>query len=131
MRTASALRDADKWRAHVVTVTAQDVQRAFQSGCVELVGKVCLPAVAGPAAAAAIAATTIAAAVAGTVLTRSGFIDRQFPTPHLSAVEGTDGRIRLIVGLHLHEAEAFGLAGVTVRNDGNRCDRAEGSKQIL
>src|SRR6266508_4945783 len=42
-------------------------------------------------------------------LPRLGLVHRQRPTVHLLATEGGDGRLGLLVGLHLDEGEALGL----------------------
>src|SRR5579871_3137922 len=98
-----------------------------------------LPAVAASVAtaipiAAPITSTTIASVAASsswTLFTRPGFIDGQFPAPHLAAVERLDGCLRLLIGFHLHKAETFGLAGVLVRDNRSRSNGAIRSKQVL
>src|SRR5438874_792470 len=84
-----------------------------------------LPAVS--TAAIAPAAVTVARAL----LTRLGLVDRQVPAAHHGAVEGIDGGIRLRISGHFHKAEAFGLAGVLVRDDRRRGDRAGRGEQVL
>src|SRR5205085_245956 len=67
---------------------------------------------AAAAAAAAAAATAAAAAPAFGLGTR--FVDGQRAAVHLGPVEGRDGRLRLGITAHLHEAESLGSARVAV-----------------
>src|SRR5688572_2519824 len=78
----------------------------------------------------AAAAEAAPAAAAAAVLAGPGLVDGQGPAVGLLAVEGGDGRLRLLVGLHLHEAEALGAAGVAVHDDLGRLHRAVGLEQL-
>src|SRR5262245_9920519 len=75
------------------------------------------PAVASPAAspAAAVAATSARAAPPA-FGPRLRLVDGQSAAAHVLAVQGGGGSLRLLLRLHLHEAEAFGAAGVPVHD---------------
>src|SRR5262249_17423987 len=78
--------------------------------------------------------TPAAPPAAGTTpagLPRLGLVHRQRPTVHLLAVEGGDGRLSLLVRLHLDEGEALRLAGVAVRDDLGGLHRAVLAEQLL
>src|SRR5262249_25497348 len=66
------------------------------------------------------------AAPAPTLRSRPCFVHRQLAAATILAIQGSDGGLRLLVGLHLHEAKAFGPAGVPVHDDLGRFDRAVG-----
>src|SRR5262249_35289496 len=71
-----------------------------------------------------IAVAPAVAAGARAVLARPGLVDGQAATADLLAAEAGDGGLGLLVGAHLHEAEALGAAGVPVHDDLGRLHRA-------
>ena len=56
-------------------------------------------------------------AAAAAIFTRLGLVDRQTTAVDFLVVQALDGRLRLSVAAHLHEAEALGAAGVPVHDD--------------
>jgi hypothetical protein len=81
-----------------------------------------VPAAAAPVTASASAAVPSPAAVAAApaaaaVLAGLGLVDGQVAALELLAGQGRDRRLGLLVGAHLHEAEAAGPAGVAVHHD--------------
>src|SRR6516165_8893609 len=90
------------------------------------------------AATAAVAATTTAAAAVAAaatatapVLARPGLVDGEVTAAGELAVQGGDGRLRLLVRLHLHEAEPFRAPGVTVHDDLGRLHGPVGREHLL
>src|SRR5438128_10139732 len=71
--------------------------------------------------AAATTATAVAAAAAAATAAAfglgPGLVNGQGAAAFLLAVQGRDGGLGLLVGLHLHEAEALGAARVAVSDD--------------
>src|SRR5262245_8957015 len=99
------------------------------------------PAATTPAAVAAAAAATPAAVAAAAAAARlaaaaavglgPGLVDRQLAAARLLAVQGGDGRLGLLVRLHLDEPEPLGPAGVPVHDHLGRLDRAVGGEHLL
>src|SRR5205807_1219326 len=94
------------------------------------------PTAAAPAA--TVAATATAAAPAATVSAAPaplfpglGLVDRQVPAPVVVPVEPLDGRLRLGVRAHLHEAESLRAVRVPVDDDLGALHRAELGEQRL
>src|SRR4051812_47402542 len=87
--------------------------QAEQTGSVDRRRSLVAPATATATTAAteAPAAATAATAALGP---RPCLVDGQGAAVHLLAVEGSDGRLRLLLTAHLHEAEALGAARVAV-----------------
>src|SRR5579885_349769 len=81
------------------------------------------------AAAAAAAAVAAAAAAAAALGLGPGLVDGQGAAARLLAVQGGDGRLGLLVVLHLHEAEALGAARVAVHDHLGGLHRAVGLEQ--
>src|SRR5262249_40975208 len=89
-------------------------------------------AAAVPAPAASVTPASAARATAATaVLARLRLVHGQRAAARELAVEASDGGLRLLLGLHLHEAEALGAAGVAVHDDLGRLHRAEGRAHLL
>src|SRR5262249_50657506 len=80
-------------------------------------------------AATAVAAAATAAATAA-FGPRLGLVDRQRATVAILAVEGLDGRLGLLLGLHFHEAEALGSPRVPVHADLGRLHGAVRLEQL-
>ena len=59
----------------------------------------------------------VAARAAGTVALRAGFVDGQRPALQVAAVQALDGGLRLVLVVHLDEAEAPRFAGEPVGDD--------------
>src|SRR5262249_26525512 len=73
-----------------------------------------------PATAAAVAAPATAAGAAAPAAPLGlglGLVDRQAAAVHLLAVERLDGRLGLLVAVHLDETEPLGPARVPVHDD--------------
>jgi hypothetical protein len=81
---------------------------------------VLLPATAATTATAATAARTAATAAAATAATLAflRFIDTQWATTHILAVQGLDGALR-IAARHFHEAKAARTAGFAIVDQRN------------
>src|SRR5262249_57488316 len=79
------------------------------------------PVAAGPPPAAVAAAPAAPAAV----LPGPGLVDGQGAAVVLLAVQAADGRLGLLVGAHLDEAEALAAPGVAVHDDLRRLHGAE------
>src|SRR5262249_5306217 len=77
------------------------------------------------------AASSTATAAATALGARLGLVDGQGAAAGVLAVQGGDGGLGLLLGLHLHEAEALRTAGVAVHDDLRRLHRAVGRKQLL
>src|SRR5262249_13861481 len=75
-----------------------------------------IPASAAVTAAAAPPAAVTAPPAAAAALLGPGLVDGQRPPVDLLAAEGGDGGLGLLVGAHLHEAEALGAARVAVHD---------------
>src|SRR5262249_42012054 len=74
--------------------------------------------IAGAAVATPTARVAVAAAGAGSArLAGLGLIDRQGPALERLVIERLDGRLGLVRGGHLNEAEAAGAAGIAVHDD--------------
>jgi len=133
----SALPSCELGRAQLLT----GWKEACQRHCLGEVGGsqphlVATASAAAPAAVAALAATTTAAvaaatAAAATILARSRFIDGQRPSVEVLAVQGGDGRLRLLVVVHFDKAEPLGAAGVPVHDDLGGLDRAVRCEEVL
>jgi hypothetical protein len=70
------------------------------------------------------AAKTILGTAIATVLSWSGFVDRECPPIRLVAVQGLDGRLGMLVTVHLDKAEAFRAARIPVHDDLGGLNRA-------
>src|SRR4051812_26893429 len=81
-------------------------------------------------AAAVPAAAATTAGAAAPALLGPGFVDRQGAAVHFLAVEGGDGRLRLLVARHLDEPEALGPAAVPVHDDLGRLHGAVGLEHL-
>src|SRR5262249_34359585 len=88
---------------------------------------------ASPAAPAAAAppAAAVAAPAARTRLAGLGLVDREATAVVLLVVQALDGRLRLGVAAHLHEAEALAAARVTVLDHLGALDRPELREQLF
>ncbi len=85
-------------------------------------------------ASAATTASTAAAAVTtstSAVFTGLGLVHRQSTAVMFAVVEAIDGRLRLGLGIHLDEAEAFAPAGVAVLDHLGTLDGSELREQLL
>src|SRR5262249_42651751 len=76
-----------------------------------------IPAAANTVAAAAAAKPTAAAAATASLGAGLGFVYLQSAAIHVLAVQGRDGGLGLLVGLHLHKAEALGASGIPIHDD--------------
>src|SRR5262249_33995185 len=83
------------------------------------------------ASAAVPTAAAIPAATAAAVLPGLGLVDGQGPAVDLLAAQPGDGRLRLLVGAHLHEAEPLRAPGVAVGDHLSRLHRTELPEQPL
>jgi hypothetical protein len=63
------------------------------------------------------AAATTATATTAVAFLRPGFINAQWPTIKILAVQAIDGSTGLAVRTHFDEAEALALTGIAIRND--------------
>src|SRR4051794_5019664 len=91
-------------------------------------------ALVAPATAAATTAATEPPTTATTATPlgpRPRLVDGQGAAVHLLAVEGGDGRLRLLLTAHLHEAEALGAARVTVLDHLRRFHRPVRLEHLL
>src|SRR5205823_5203852 len=70
-----------------------------------------------PTAAAAEAAAAAAGPAPAAFGLGARLVDGEGAAAGVLAVQGGDGGLGLLVGLHLHEAEALGAAGVPVHDD--------------
>src|SRR5262249_27414518 len=106
-----------------------------QTRCPRLLGRdaavvgLLVPATA--AGAAPSAAVPPAAAAAAAILARLGLVDGELAAVHLLAAQGGDGGLGLLVGAHLHEAEALGAVRVPVHDHLRRLHGAEGREHLL
>src|SRR5690349_11810931 len=84
-----------------------------------------------PASPAATSAEPAPAAAARAAFLGPGLVHRERASPHLLAVQRGDRRLRLLVGAHLDEAEAFRLPGGTISDHLRRAHRAVRREQLL
>src|SRR5205085_11364406 len=76
-------------------------------------------------------ATAAAAEAARTLLARTRLVDDDRPAVEGLAVHAVDRGLRLGIGAHLDEAEAFRAAGITVHHDLRRRHGAVLSESLL
>src|SRR5262245_7678308 len=117
---AAASRSGSAWGRNEASPPAY-----LRAGTHGLLALVAPPASTAVAAAAPAVATSAATAPAAAALGLGpGLVDGQGAAADLLAVERLDGGLGFLVGLHLHEAEALGAAGVPVHDDLGRLHRA-------
>ena len=92
-----------------------------------------IAAVGAPIATAAAVAPTaaVAAAAPRTGLARTGFVDGKTSAAVLLVMQRPDGLLRLGVGVHLDETEAFAATGLAVGDDLSALHRPELREELL
>jgi hypothetical protein len=100
----------------LVTVAAATIAATATTAATATVAATAATTTVAAATATEATATTAAAAATRTRGPFTGFVHRQWPAIDLMPIEGRDGSLKTLVGLHLHESKTTRPTGLAIRD---------------